>query len=1001
MRFLQIFNFKYLITLTSVFIFAMTFQPVLAQNAGIVKGTVYDADNGDELPYAQVQLVGTGLGSVTDFNGKFNLAKVPPGSYKLQARFIGYKSQVKAVTVTVSEVVVVDFNLEVSAISMDEIVVTGQAMETERRSIGNTIATVSMREMGEVPTASLAEVLQGRAPGVVALPSSGQVGAGAAIRIRGMTSVTQGNEPLVYIDGVRVDNFNYPNGVGIYPETGGQSPSRLNDISPTDIERIEVIKGASATTLYGTEASNGVIQIFTKTGTRGAPRIHFQHQQGYIRLPDIEIGQMKVTQSILDSLGRLFARTQAASLADFPNLKVGEDAVNALIRTAPVEAWEVSVRGGSDWARYYTSGRYENEVGSIPANNFRRLSFRANIDADVTEKLQLEVRTGYGNIHLQRPNNDNSILGLVTNAIMSNLYRVRPGRSWGEPFTAVDVAQKCDNIQSVHRFTGSIAAKYRPFGTWTHKLTGGIDVSNDENTQFYPWQGGFPLYIEGYKLNHRRTNTRITLDYASSYSTQFLPQFMAQITGGFQGFFDSDYQVTGEGEEFPAPGVSTVDAAAITNGYEFRQRVVNAGYFAQGQIGWRERMYLTVGMRADGNSAFGEAFSVEYYPKVGFSYLISEEAFWPLKFWNGLKLRTAYGTAGKQPGAFDSKRTWDPVSAFGGEPAVTPGNLGQPNLKPEKSHELELGFDAGFWNDRYGLEFSYFDQVTRDALLLRLFPPSQGFLNLQLDNVGEVKNKGFELLFRAIPVRTQNFEALLNLSVSKVDNKVTSLGGTADLPFGLSGIGEVREGYPISSFWGKKVTAVEVSDTGFGKAITTPDKEFLGQTMPKWTGSFSLNLTIFRNLRIYALTDWATGMVLFNATKWNMCSSGFNVHSYMRELRQNLNNPNLPVAERHELQREYQHWNTAYLSNYVEKGDWLKIREIALTYTLPRHIQQKYLGGTSVNLTFALRNLATFTEYSGADPEMNFNAQASLSRGQDQFTVPGARRYLLTLNVDL
>ncbi|MBN2091352.1 SusC/RagA family TonB-linked outer membrane protein [candidate division KSB1 bacterium] len=1001
MKHANVLKHLFIILTISAFLLLNGMSLAVAQQTGTLKGTVSDADNGNELPYAQVVLVGTTLGSVTDFQGKFTIAKVPPGTYKLQARFIGYKSQIKEVRINAGEITNEDFSLEVSAIAMDEVVVTGTAMETERRAIGNTIATVSMRELGEVPAASLTEVLQGRAPGVVSLPSSGQVGSSAALRIRGMTSVTMGNEPLVYIDGVRVDNFSYANSAtAIYDNTGGQGPSRLNDIATSDIDRVEVVKGAAATTLYGTEASNGVIQIFTKTGTRGAPRIHFQHQRGWAREPEIDIGQMKVTQAIYDSLSRSFAR-QGINMADFPNLKVGADAINSLTRTSPLEAYEFSIRGGSDWARYYTSTRYENEIGSIPSNTYKKFNFRANVDADVTEKLQLEIRTGFVNSQLVRPDNDNSIFGLYGNAILSNIYRARPGMPWGEVFTSLTDAQKLENTQVTQRFTGSLAVKYRPFATWTHKITAGVDVANDENLRYIPWQGGFPNYPDGYKSNHRRTGSRISLDYATSYSLKISQNFMGQILGGFQGFFDTDYQVTGQGEEFPAPGVSTVDAAALTYGYEFRQKVVNAGYFFQGQLGWREKMYLTLGMRADGNSAFGQNFNVEYYPKVGFSYNLSDESFWPLAFWNGLKLRTAYGTSGLQPGAFDAQRTWNAIAAFDGVPAVSPNNLGQPNLKPEKSHELEFGLDAGFFNDRYGLELTYFDQITRDALLLRLYPPSQGFLNLQLDNVGEVKNKGFEMLFRAIPLRTKNFETIFNISVAKVENKVTSLGGTANLPFGLSSIGEVREGYPISSFWGQKVTGVNVSDTGFGTAIVTPDKVFLGQTLPKWTGSFSLNFTLFRHFRLYALSDWATGMVMYNSGKRNMCSSGFNTDARMREIREKLNDANLPVAERHELQREYWYKTNTYAANFVEKADWLKIREVALTYMVPKEIQRKYLAGTAVSLTFAMRNLFTFSDYSGADPETNFNGRASVSRGQDQFTVPMPRRFMFTLNVDM
>ncbi|MDW7679476.1 MAG: TonB-dependent receptor, partial [bacterium] len=301
----------------------------------------------------------------------------------------------------------------------------------------------------------------------------------------------------------------------------------------------------------------------------------------------------------------------------------------------------------------------------------------------------------------------------------------------------------------------------------------------------------------------------------------------------------------------------------------------------------------------------------------------------------------------------------------------------------------------------YGFEFTYFDQTTKDALLMRRYPPSQGFLSLQLDNVGEVKNKGFEVLFRAIPIRTHDFETVFNLSFSKVDNEVTDMGGTADLPFGLGSIGKVKEGYPISSFFGQKVIGVTTDEAaGFGSAQLSDDEEFLGQTMPEFWGSFSVNLTLYRNLRVYALADWATGHVVYNNTQRFMSYPSYNTYLPMRELREKLADPNLTGAERVKLQEEYQYKNPSYASNYVEDADWFKIREIAISYRIPRAWRQ-YLGGRTANLTFAVRNVAIFTKYSGLDPEVNFGGQQNLSMGQDFLTVPQARRFILTFGMEL
>lgn len=974
-----------------------------AEVVGKVKGTIYDASTDAPLSYAQIQIVGTTIGSISDYDGTYSLAKIPPGNYKVIARYIGYRSQTQDLKVDANETVELDFKLDMSAIAMDEVVVTGTAVETERKAVGNTIATVSMADIGEMPVASVSEVLKGRAPGVVAIPSSGQVGSGAALRVRGMTSISMSNEPIVYVDGVRIDNFNYPDTDDkIYDDTGGQEASRLNDVAPADIERVEVIKGAAATTLYGTEASAGVIQIFTKRGTKGAPRFHFDHQRGWMSVPEIQVGQMSVTQSLLDSLTRKYADDPDVSLADMPNLKLGADPVNSIFRTSPTEAYGVSIRGGSDMAQYYVSGRYENEVGSAPSNNYKKYNFRANLDADLTEKFKLSARTGFMNSLLRRPMNDNSIFGYMGNAFLANLYNARPSNPWGEVFTPLSVVPTCVTDERLNRFIGSIAVDYRPMGTWTNKLTMGVDVVNTEMTQYFPWQGGFPNYPEGYKSNNRRTSTRITLDYATAYTAKLSQNFMGQVTGGLQGFFDTDYQLFGTAEVFPAPGITIIDAGELINAYEKRRKIVNAGYFVQGQLGWRERMYLTAAMRSDGNSAFGQDFDLEYYPKVALSYVISEESFWkniwpdftPKGMWNYLKLRGAYGAAGRQPGAYDAQRTWQ-ATKFAGSSGVTPYNIGNPNLKPEISYELELGADAGFFEDRYGIELTYYNQVTHDALLLRQYPPSLGFSETQLDNIGEVKNTGYEILFRALPLRTAEYEAGFNISVAQNTNKVTSMGGSSDIAYGFVGL--ITEDYPVSGLWGQKTIGVEYDDE-YGTSIISEDKVYLGQTLPKWNGSFSLNLKVFRDFRIYALFDWATGLVMYNGTKAFM--AGFGTYQPANEIYEKLDNPDLPIEERHRLQEELAYLDPSWDANFVEDADWMKFRELAVTYSLPREWSRRHLWGYSANITFSMRNIMTWTKYSGTDPEVNYRGQSNLTRGHDFFTVPNARRVTLSFNVD-
>lgn len=962
---------------------------------GELRGKITDAQTNETLPGGQVILRGTTYGAAANLDGEYLVRAIPPGKYTVQVRFVGYRTVTEEVTITAGETLERNFKLTATAIQIDEVVVTGTAVAAERRSLGNTISTINTRELGQAPVSSLSEVLQGRAPGVVSLMSSGQAGSGASLRIRGMTSITQSNEPVIYLDGVRVDNYNGET----FFTTGGQRPSRLNDISPSDIERVEIIKGASATTLYGTQASAGVIQIFTKRGSAGIPQVNFQYQRGWVSLPEVDIGQVKVTQSLLDSLTR-----KAVNLADFPNLTVGADAINSIRRTGPFEGYEASVRGGIEAARYFVSGRFENEIGAQPSNQVRRYNFRGNADADVTDRLKLSFASGYVHYYLRRPNNDNNIFGLIGNAFLSNMYNSRPGRPWGEPFTAIDVAQKILSEQVVDRFTGGLTLNYNPLSLWTHRLTIGTDVVAEENTQFFGYGEGFSLYPDGYKVNSRRTNTRITLDYATSYNSTFMDDFTGTATAGGQLFFDSEFTASATGQNFPAPGVSTVSAAATRLGFESRERAVNGGFFFQGQIGWLEKLFLTVGSRFDRSSTFGKEFGTQFYPKVGLSYILSEESFWPFEFWNSLKLRTAWGKSGQQPRIYASERTWSAIAALNGIPAVTPNNLGDSELKPEISQEIEVGLDAAFLDSRIGLEITLYNQTTKDALVNVPSTPSLGFLGAQARNVGVVKNNGLEIGLRTIPLRTEDMEITFNATFSKITNEVTDMGKSADIPFGLGSIGKIKKGYPITSFFGQRVIDVKTYDTysaatRYGEAVLG-NEEFLGQIMPKITGSVSAGITLFGNLSISASADWATGHYIFNGTKQFTSLASYNTYEPVRALRQKLDNPAVVGEERKQAQREYQNLNGAYRAQFVEKGDFLKIRELTVTYSLPLAWVNNF-SVRSMSVTLAARNLATFTEYSGADPEISYAGQQEISRGQDFLTFPQTRRVIVTLNVGL
>lgn len=627
---------------------------IWAQSTGTVSGEVVEATSGRPLTGAQVFVPGTSIGGITNNDGRFLLLNVPVGEMEVRVQMIGYGTAAQTARVAGGEATTLSFELTESAISLDEIVVTGTAGATEKRKIGNTISTINVAEMVRTqPITSFDELLKGRAPGVNVLPTSGQVGTGSFIRIRGLVSVSQNNTPLVYVDGVRIDNSK-DSGAGV----GGQGLSRLVDLNPANIARVEVIKGAAATTLYGTEASAGVIQIFTKQGSVGDPQWTLQIEQGGERIPDVLRGGLY---------------SEFTGPDGFRALDAGE-----IIETGHHQSYQLSVAAGGEVMRYFISGGIDRREGSVvpDRNHLRQYSARANLTAVPSSKLSLNLKTSYVNSLLRIPEGDNGLYGFLTNVMLGQPYNATADRPWGESFNSMEANRQLEVFQRVHHFIGGFTAEYQPFESLRNSATIGMDLVNQEDLKYFPFGFKGSAYKQGRKDSRHRTYANLSIDLRSVLGHNFSPAFTTETAVGAQANFTNDFRVFGQGLDFPAPGVSTVGAGARTTADETRTSEVNAGIFVQETVGLWDKLFVTGGLRVDGNSAFGSEFRSQLYPKASAAYNISDEPFWPTDFWPSMKLRVAWGTSGLAPAQFAADRTYEAVSALEGQPAVTPSNIG-------------------------------------------------------------------------------------------------------------------------------------------------------------------------------------------------------------------------------------------------------------------------------------------------------------------------------------
>ena len=726
--------------------------PAAAQEPGRVTGQVTMEGSGAPLGEVQIFLTDTGVGSLTRQNGRYVLLNVPPGSYEMRAERIGLGSATAQITVAAGETVVQDFTLTEEALGLDEIVVTGTAGAARQREIGNTIAQINAAEIPDRPVL-VSDILQSQAPGVEVYGGGG-VGQAKIIRLRGASSVELSNHPLIYIDGVRMRSDPLPD-ANPPDRRGGRSGniavSPLDNINPSDIERIEVIKGSAATTLYGTEASAGVIQIFTKRGAAGAP----------VWTAEVKAGSAWSRKfGVKDSGGDPYINMG-------PWLCTGPFSCGQYHPGSPFTLdYSLSVRGGRQDLQYFISGGFLDEQGYITNDSQKKYHTRANFTITPAQDLTIQWNTAYSNNILTMTNGQNNAQGITLNAFRAE----RNYFGTGDPAVLNELMDQQLN-QDVERLTTGATITYAPLEGLTNRFTAGYDFSSQEHRNLRPY--AWRQVPEGSLLNQTYQNRVLSFDYVGTFSFDLTSSIGSNFSWGGQATGDDDRTVEAFGENFPGAADPTINSAALTQGFENRSKIWNAGFFFQNVFDIADRYFVTLGTRVDGNSAFGKGFGLQVYPKASLSWILSDESFWPDL--GEFKLRAAYGQSGRAPGAFDAVRTWSPAG-LAGVPAFVPANVGNDQVGPEVTEEIEAGFDASWLGDRLTTSFTAYRQTTNDALLDVPQIPSTGFTASQLTNIGRIQNQGIEVELGATLLQTRNWGVDLGGSLSTNHSKILELG---------------------------------------------------------------------------------------------------------------------------------------------------------------------------------------------------------------------------------
>ena len=947
-----------------------------------ISGTVTDAKTGEALAGVNVLVRGTTLGTSSRPDGSYALlVSLAPGTYRIQFGLLGFKSKLKDVALGGTEAVDIgSVGLEEDLLKIQEIIVTGTGTAVEKEKLANSVATVSGSSISGAATPTIDAALAGKIPGAQVLVNSGTPGGGVSVRLRGTSTISASAEPLYIVDGVIVDNSSNE-----LVNLGGYVGNRIADLEPNDVDHIEVVKGAAAAALYGSRANNGVIQIFTKRGHQGAPRITFGTRGGTSKIrKTYDVNLYPFDKPPSDPTRKAVTRL---------------DYQNEIFRRGYEFENFLSVAGGNEQTKYYVSGSHGYETGIVKATDYRKINFRANIDQRMSDWLTLSVGGNYIHSNSERVPNGGIVggEGVITNfAFQPNWFDLH-GNSEGK-FPAPPQAAFANELEviglwksplEVNRFIGGLQLTALPTSSISLDYKLGYDSYTERASRQIPI-GSSAGYTTGFSQESVQEVQLINNDIVASHHAS-MNDYGFTTTLGFSHQYSEGTNVNASVRDLIPVALLLSSGATATAGGFLEKRVIY-GSFIQETIGYQDKLFLTGALRADAASTFGKDDRWQFFPKASLSYVISAEPFWAETFGetlNRFKLRTAWGASGGQPaGTYDRFSVYVQQSNSGRPGLVNSTLLGNETLKPERMTEIELGADFGMFNDRLSVEASYYSKNIKDLLLVRSLPPSTGYAGV-LDNVGELENKGFELLIKGVIFNTEDFQWVSTGTLSHNENKVTKLNGPAFAVANSFNIARVAEGEPLGFFYGPTYTRSadgSIAHDTLGRPIRNPVNSKIGDPNPDIVASLINDFQI-GNLSIRVQLDGMFGQDVFNFTRRILETPAFgNGKLYEKELSG-------------EVATGFFNARRTIFEEYIEDGSFVKLREVSVGYTF-NDDWVKGLGINSFTLTFIGRNLFSIDNYSGYDPEVNVAAQSTLVRGFDWSTIPIPRTFILNFTAN-
>ena len=959
-------------------------QLVVAQSREVT-GRVTIA--GTELPIADatVSIVGTTVVTRTGANGTFRITS-PAGPQVIAARAIGYRRVTTPITAAQATV---NFALEKDVLELEGVVVTGAATTVERRSATTAVARVSGEELTKVASPTIENALTGKISGVNLQSNSGAPGGGIQMQIRGNNTILGAYDPLYVVDGVIYSNERIASGRGsissaAFATAEDDAVNRVADINPADIESIEILKGAAASSIYGSKAANGVVIITTRRGTAGQTKVNLVQR----------FGQFTPTNS-LES--RRFTRAEAVDIygAGVAHWFDGNDSpyfnhFDQVYDNKKLSYETVAdVSGGTQSTRYFLGATLKHDGGIERNTGFDRQGLRVNVDQELGSKLNLKVSSVYNRSTNDRGWNNNcnnfachGYAFAYTPSFVDYSARDESGNyltpDWGIQVNPLQTTDLAKNHEETNRFTGGINADYEAMSTPTQTLRlvfgGGLDVFQQNNNLWSPNELFYeqPQTLPGAAVENNGASKFYNWNASAVHNYQG-NGWSANTSGGLQ-YEDRQLQTSRITTTNLVPGQRNVGQGTNTVGTENLTQERTFALYGQEEVRLLdELLLLQAGLRAERSSVNGDVEQYNMFPKISGSYRILDV----LGAGSEIKPRAAYGETGNLP-IFGQKFTLLGTPQLGGSTGFTvAGASGFAGVEPERVKEIEVGIDGFALNSRLTWELTGFRRNTTNLLLQRVPAPSTGFTS-QVFNGGKIENRGVEAMLGITPVQSNDFQWVSRTTFTKYTSEVKDLAGLP--PFRP----------PLSGFGGLGVTFIEVGQPltqiigrGFDASGNRTDTNVqLGNTAPDYRMGFVNDFT-YKLVNLSVVLDYQKGGDIINLTQFLYDDAGL-------------------AADYGSADWEYRMkgYNEGVMTPYIEDASFLKVREVSLGVTVPnRLLQSARLGLNNVRVSLTGRNLLTWQKYSGLDPEVANLGSAAIRNNLDVAAYPPSRSIFLDIAV--